>query len=199
MFSCVVAGRLPLPPPQQVDATHAVFLLEAAEQIQHIVVFMTGEQAFPDGYGATVHLMWPRDDGAAQWQLLGCLLNTKPSAIFRLRDAKREAPAPGPRPATLGLSIEPIDEIERQMQAIGKSAQSEPSQALALAARAQPDTLVQQAAQLAAPIAQQVFSYLSSFAPDSAPQTVPLLQRWLEQFQRKLQTQGVEFLLKPPA
>jgi len=44
-----------------------------------------------------------------------------------------------------------------------------------------------------------VFSYLSSFAPDSAPQAVPLLQRWLEQFQRKLQTQGVEFLLKPPA
>ncbi|SHO79296.1 Similar to S.cerevisiae protein OPI10 (Protein with a possible role in phospholipid biosynthesis) [Malassezia sympodialis ATCC 42132] len=200
MFSCVVAGRLPLPPPQQVDATHAVFLLEAAEQIQHIVVFMTGEQAFPEGYGATVHLMWPRGDGAApQWQLLGCLLNTKPSAIFRLRDARREAPAPGPQTATLGLSIEPLDVIEREMQAIGKSAQAEPPQALALAARTQPDTLVQQAAQLAAPIAQQVFSYLSSFAPDSAPQAVPLLQRWLEQFQRKLQTQGVEFLLKPPA
>jgi len=38
------------------------------------------------------------------------------------------------------------------MQAIGKSAQSELPQALALAARTQPDTLVQQAAQLAAPI-----------------------------------------------
>lgn len=72
MFSCVVAGRLPLPPPQQVDATHAVFVLEAVEQIQHIVVFMTGEQAFPEGYGATVHLMWPREDGSeSSWQLLG--------------------------------------------------------------------------------------------------------------------------------
>ena len=80
------------------------------------------------------------------------MLNTKPSAIVRLRDARREAPAPGPQTATLGLSIEPLDVIEREMQAIGKSAQAEPPQALALAARTQPDTLVQQAAQLAAPI-----------------------------------------------
>ena len=56
MFSCVVAGRLPLPPPQQLDATHAVFTLEHAEQINHVVVFMTGEQPFPEGFAATVHL-----------------------------------------------------------------------------------------------------------------------------------------------
>ena len=74
MFSCVVAGRLPLPPPQQIDATHAVFQLEHAQLINHIVVFMTGEQAFPEGYGATVHLMWPKRPGDVsepQWQLLG--------------------------------------------------------------------------------------------------------------------------------
>lgn len=44
--------------------------------------------------------------------------------------------------------------------------------------------------------AQNIFTYLSSFAPESAPQAVPLLQRWLDQFQRKLQTQGLSFLLK---
>lgn len=44
--------------------------------------------------------------------------------------------------------------------------------------------------------AQNIFTYLSSFAPESAPQAVPLLQRWLDQFQRKLQTQGLAFLLK---
>lgn len=42
--------------------------------------------------------------------------------------------------------------------------------------------------------ANNIFSYLSSFAPDSAPQTVPLLQKWLEQFERKLKMQGSEFL-----
>jgi len=44
--------------------------------------------------------------------------------------------------------------------------------------------------------AQNVFAYLTSFAPDAAPQAVPLLQRWLDQFQRKLQAQGVQFLLR---
>lgn len=200
MFSCVVAGRLPLPPPQQIDATHAVFQLEQADQINHIVVFMTGQQAFPEGYGATVHLMWPKEDmgaNAQTWQLLGCLQNTKPSAIFRIRDPKRDQVPPGMmRTATLGISIETLDEVERQMQSLSSSSQSTPSNALALAAKSQPNTLMQQAAQLAAPIAQNVFSYLSSFAPDSAPQAVPLLQRWLEQFERKLQAQGIEFLLR---
>ena len=133
------------------------------------------------------------------------------------------------RTATLGISIETLDEVERQMQSLSSSSQSTPSNALALAAKSQPNTLMQQAVQLAAPIgtckevtlvhslpnthahthiqslslflsfspsAQNVFSYLSSFAPDSAPQAVPLLQRWLEQFERKLQAQGIEFLLR---
>lgn len=208
MFSCVVAGRLPLPPPQQLDATHAVFHLEDASQINHIVVFMTGEQAFPDGYGATVHLSWPRENSAPQWQLLGCLQNTKPSAIFRIRDPQREHAA-GARVATLGISIETLDEVERQMQSMARGSSSSGSSgsgaagsstdtsALAVAARQSPSTLVAQAEQLASPIAQSLFAYLSSFAPDSAPQAVPLLQRWLEQFERKLHTQGLEFLLRP--
>ena len=68
--------------------------------------------------------------------------------------------------------------------------------ALVAASRANPESIMTQAVQLAPHIAQNLFSYLSSFAPDSAPQTVPLLQRWLDQFQRKLQTQGLGFLIK---
>lgn len=44
--------------------------------------------------------------------------------------------------------------------------------------------------------ATNAFSYLSSFAPDSSPSTVPLLKRWLEQFERKVKSQGVGFLAK---
>lgn len=47
--------------------------------------------------------------------------------------------------------------------------------------------------------ASNIFSYLSSFAPDSAPQTVPLLKRWLEQFERKLKAQGIGFLARAEA
>ncbi|WFD39894.1 uncharacterized protein MJAP1_002876 [Malassezia japonica] len=178
MFSCVVAGRLPLPPPQQIDATHAVFPLENAELINHIVVFMTGEQAFPEGYGATVHLMWPQlGDQEPHWQLLGCLQNTKPSAIFRVRDPKRQQSAV-PITASLGLAFETLDELERQMQTLSSS---KPAANAVVLSRSGPEAQAAEAAQLAAPIAQNVFSYLSSFAPDSAPQAVPLLQRWLDQ------------------
>lgn len=69
MFSCVVAGRLPLTAAQQVDETHAVFPLENAQDINHVTVFMTGQQAFPPGYSATVHFLWPGE--GKQWILLG--------------------------------------------------------------------------------------------------------------------------------
>ena len=71
MFSVVVAGRLPLPPPQQVDETHALFLIEDAANINHVTVFMTGAQAFPPGYAATVHLNWRGGVAEDRWILLG--------------------------------------------------------------------------------------------------------------------------------
>ncbi|WFD07462.1 hypothetical protein MVES1_002828 [Malassezia vespertilionis] len=187
MFSCVVAGRLPLPPPQQIDPTHAVFQLENAELINHLVVFMTGVQAFPEGYGATVHLMWPPEPGKEpHWQLLG----SKPSAIFRIRDPKH-AGSSAPCSATLGVSIETLPSIELQMQELG---QSQPMSGAVVLSKTTEQAHTADAAQLAGPIAQNLFAYLSSFAPDSAPQAVPLLQKWLDAFQRKLQAQGVQFL-----
>lgn len=70
MFSVLVPGRLPLVGPQQVDATHAVFQLAEASAVDHLSIFMTGEQAFPPGYAATVHYLPP---GTSQqgWLLLG--------------------------------------------------------------------------------------------------------------------------------
>jgi hypothetical protein len=41
-----------------VDQTKFLMQLEKAEEINHIVVFMTGEQPFPEGYAATVHFLW---------------------------------------------------------------------------------------------------------------------------------------------
>ena len=42
----------------KVDQTKFLIELGKAEEINHIVVFMTGEQAFPEGYAATVHFLW---------------------------------------------------------------------------------------------------------------------------------------------
>lgn len=69
MFAIVAAGRLPQAQPMQVDQTHIVFPIEAAEAVNHLVVFMDGSQPFPPGYAATVHFLWPGQN--AQWMLLG--------------------------------------------------------------------------------------------------------------------------------
>lgn len=195
MFSVVLPGRLPLTQPQQVDETHCVFPLQQASEISHVVVFMTGVQPFPPGYAATVHLCWPAPNSTTPetWQLLGCLRNDKPSAIFRIRGSAPSGETP--QTATLGISIEPDQLVDQQLATLPSSAPKQltsgPSSGTA------PHQGAEAAAQTLAPqIAKNAFDYLSSFAPDSAPQTVPLLQKWIQQLERKLKAQGPDFLFK---
>lgn len=205
MFSVVLPGRLPLTQPQQVDETHCVFPLEQAAEISHVVVFMTGVQPFPPGYAATVHLCWPSLQPAAsaaeKWQLLGCLRNDKPSAIFRIRSASPApggtAAAPSSVTATIGISIEPDQIVDQQIATLPSSAQKQITTSGNGPHGTAGGSATEAAAQTLAPqIAKNAFDYLSSFAPDSAPQTVPLLQKWIQQLERKLKAQGPDFLFK---
>ncbi|TPX33546.1 hypothetical protein SeMB42_g07455 [Synchytrium endobioticum] len=84
MFGCIVSGRLVQTNLQQVDATKWVFELSDAQNINHIVVFLTGHQLLPAGYGCTVYLHWPGTPQTTSWKLLGMISNEKPSAIFKL-------------------------------------------------------------------------------------------------------------------
>ncbi|KAJ3400565.1 hypothetical protein HDU80_006845 [Chytriomyces hyalinus] len=127
MFGCIVAGRLVQTNLQQVDQTKYVFELHDAKAINHIVVFLTGVP-FPQGYGATVHFLWPNPSSAPTWQLLGYLSNEKPSAVFKLGqkhtssnsfnqsdsmmdDSTGNLLGAGDSPitASLGISVEPIE------------------------------------------------------------------------------------------
>ncbi|KAJ3214655.1 hypothetical protein HDU81_001655, partial [Chytriomyces hyalinus] len=112
---------------QTVDQTKYVFELHDAKAINHIVVFLTGVP-FPQGYGATVHFLWPNPSSAPTWQLLGYLSNDKPSAVFKLGqkhtssnsfnqsdsmmdDSTGNLLGAGDSPitASLGISVEPIE------------------------------------------------------------------------------------------
>ncbi|KAI9597135.1 hypothetical protein BDF19DRAFT_435972 [Syncephalis fuscata] len=96
MFGCLAAGRL-------------------VTRVNHLVVFLTGAIPFEEGYGASVHLLWP----GADWQLLGMLCNEKPSAIFRLRDLTNlQTPAATSEAVTamIGLSVEPLSIIQQQLE-----------------------------------------------------------------------------------
>ncbi|KAJ1667706.1 hypothetical protein IW140_001236 [Coemansia sp. RSA 1813] len=114
MFGCIVAGRLVQTNIQQVDVNKYVFELSDAHSINHVVVFLLGTIPFEPGYAATVHLLWLNKS----WQLLGALSNDKPSAIFRLKSTitPEEAARMSGTNAELGISIEPLQAVEQQIQ-----------------------------------------------------------------------------------
>jgi len=201
MFGCCVAGRLLQTNLEQVDETHALFQLPAAESINHICVFVLGTVPFPDGYGATVHFFWP----GKGFQLLGMLSNDKPSAIFRLKgtfsaqtalnttahavfSGAAGIPQQGGVTAILGISIEPLSNVHQQISslpsAIATRSTNNPS--------ADPTILAER-------IVKHLFNYISGFVsggavtPESA---VPMavIARWYDSFMGKIRAGGVGFL-----
>ncbi|KCV71426.1 hypothetical protein H696_02374 [Fonticula alba] len=100
MFGVLAAGRLVRTDAQIISPTHCVFSVSSAPRLpDHVAVFLTGNAPLPEGFGAGVHIGWPRSPvpGAGAfphapgpepdyaWRFLGVITNDKPSAIFRLR------------------------------------------------------------------------------------------------------------------
>ncbi|KAF9442143.1 DUF775-domain-containing protein [Macrolepiota fuliginosa MF-IS2] len=203
MFGCCIAGRLLQTNLQQVDETHALFELPQASAINHICVFLLGTIPFPDGYGATVHFFWP----GKGFQLLGMLSNEKPSAIFRLRGTFTSNPTSASShtqnafsstysaqnldaglTAILGLSIEPLDQIQAQMSMLNS-----------VPARDTPD-LTKDPSLFADRIVNHLFNYVSSFIGGSGKVTpdvmIPMsvIGKWYENFLSKVRAGGIGFL-----
>ena len=92
MFGLLVSGRLVDTGFRQVDSTHAMIDVDGVGSFNHIVVFLTGQQPFPDGTGGAVYFSWPNPDaigqGASAWHYLGMISNQKPSAIFKVAKSK---------------------------------------------------------------------------------------------------------------
>lgn len=113
--------------------------------------------------------------GEQGFKFLGAIANEKPSALFRVN--LPESLTAGD--VNLGISVEPIQNIQAQMS------QLPPSATNAVAKRA-PDTRV-----LAQRIIKNAFNFLSSFAGNTANgiEVVPLksFQDWWSKFERRVQ------------
>lgn len=203
MFGCVVAGRPLIPPSSltQIDNTHAYFALPfPPSTINHITLFLTGDIAFPQGFGASVHFFWP----GKGFQVLGMVSNEKPSAVFRVRGAftSQANSASGvahgvfggvgggqeePQ-ALLGLAIEPLDVIQAQLPASSPSSAPSTSNAL-VKPPSIADTVI-----LAEKIVKHLLNYLSGFTGGAVGGEVMIpmniFMKWYESFVGKIRASG---------
>ena len=69
---------------QEAGVNEYFLTLEDALSVNHIVVFLTGQIPFSEGFGGSIYLGWPAEGGGVSWQLLGFISNSKPSAIFKI-------------------------------------------------------------------------------------------------------------------
>ncbi len=178
---------------EQVDANSFVLSLEQVDTINHVVVFLTGQVPFSQGYGGSVYFGWPSPEaGGISWQFLGHISNDKPSAIFKIAKIKAaeqssnpfslqlmQSLAYSPSNAQIGIMVEPLAEISQKTVS--------------------PDTVasqVQSFTEFSQKMLENFFNYASSFAVspsqsvlDSSAIYVPIdvLQKWYAKFERRLQ------------
>lgn len=195
MFGLLVSGRLVDTAFRQVDQTHAVIDISDVNNFNHIVVFLTGQQAFPDDMGGGVYFSWPSADGSGScaWQYLGMICNKKPSAIFKVGKFKvqeidesnlsarfGQQMLQSQQPvAQVGISVEPITVLQGLQQA---SMESEAA-------------MVPKFVEFTQKMVQSLFNYTTSFAVDanetrmrSSETYIPYsaVQQWCSNFERKL-------------
>nr|KAG5709152.1 hypothetical protein BaRGS_028608 [Batillaria attramentaria] len=113
MFGIIVSGRLVQTEAQQVNENQFLFNIPEADNINHVVVFMT------------VYFSWPRPEGPV-WLLLGHITNQKPSAIFKIANLKTGGEdtqgqvhfgllaSQQSHLAQIGISVEPLAQLAQQ-------------------------------------------------------------------------------------
>ncbi|XP_032676528.1 protein OPI10 homolog [Odontomachus brunneus] len=188
MLGILVAGRLVQTNFQQVGENQFLTNVPDADNINHIVVFLTGTVPFPDGMGGAVYFSWPDPSAPPNWQFLGYISNIKPSAIFKISTLKKNHEFENSNlgifgigkishVAQIGVSVEPLIVIEQQ--------------AATLAA-----TTTNNSIEFAGKMLTSFMNYVTSFSVTQAQMTpnptenfVPLssVQGWYETFQRRLQ------------
>jgi hypothetical protein len=101
-----------------------------------------------------VYFHWPNKE----WQLLGYLANDKPSAVFKVSSNVNGFNDNQPEPATLGISIEPSDQVLQQVQSLKETGHK------LLLGGPSSDSHIRHIAQK---LVSHLYNYLSSFATNN--------------------------------
>ncbi|KAF3385469.1 Protein OPI10 [Penicillium rolfsii] len=222
MFSVVIPGRPCLTDIVAVDgqATKFAFTIPLNPSFTELVVFFLPGTVLPPNTGAAIYIQLPDPNtgNPTDFRFIGALANEKPSGIFKIQsssqanngssEAEQEDqmldegsgnPAGGANlangVATLGISIEPAQNIAPQLSALqAESARNEPSSSTALIVQTPEQRQQKQITTkvLAQRIIGSAFNFLASFA-ESDPsnkghEVVPLksFRDWWTKFERRI-------------
>jgi len=188
MFGVLITGRLVQTDFRMIADDKIVINIPDADDVKHIVVFMTGQTAFPEGMGGAVYFSWPCEQGPS-WHLLGYLSNSKPSAIYKVGHLKQD-PMHDLHPfgriedhqshmMQIGISVETIDTLVQQTPALNTQVQS-----------------VDSFQQFCMRMLDNCFNFIASFGVNQSQMSVtpgetfvPLsaLKQWYVSFQRRFE------------
>ncbi|XP_063988155.1 protein OPI10 homolog isoform X1 [Diachasmimorpha longicaudata] len=192
MFGIIVSGRLVDTNVLRMNDTQFLVTVPDADNVNHIVVFLTGNVPFPEGTGGAVYFSWPDPNAPPNWQFLGYISNLKPSAIFKIMNLKKNHEFENindgifgvgkiSHVAQIGISIEPLNVIESQANAL---------------VNATVNATTNSSIEFAQKMLTSFVNYISSFSvtqsqmtPNPTENFVPLssVQGWYEKFERRLQ------------
>ncbi|XP_037088042.1 protein OPI10 homolog isoform X2 [Pollicipes pollicipes] len=188
VFGMIVAGRLVSTDFQVVDETHFVITVQEADDIRHIVVFLTGSQPLPNDMAAGVYFSWPEPNSPPTWIYLGYLSNSKPSAVFKVASLKRGS---GTTAVPSGL----VQQFSHSAQ-VGIAVEPEVQVAGLTPANATEPSSVPSFVEFTQKMLQNFVNYASSFSLTQAQMTpapsecfiaLSVVQKWYENFQRRLE------------
>ncbi|TKA69830.1 hypothetical protein B0A49_05881 [Cryomyces minteri] len=209
MFGAIVAGRPVLAPATSISPTQYAFTIPASPPFHHIVIFLLPGTTLPADSAATVWIQLPP---STEFKLLGGIANEKQSAVFKVNNAGNpvgvngsmgtdndamvdEAAAPadvaaGAADIVVGISIEPIANVEAQLATLKQPSTIQSSSGSEIA-RYQPAAAATAAASpvptkvLAQRIIGNAFNFLASFGSDVVP--LKAFQDWWTKFEKRIE------------
>lgn len=184
----IVSGRLVQTDFQQISDAQFLINIPEADNVNHVVVFLTGTTPFPEGMAGAVYFSWPDPNAPPAWQFLGYISNSKPSAIFKISQLKKLEEMPNSSSVNVFGANLPISHIAQ----IGLSIEPEGNLMQQTPATTTTDTYYQ----FGQKMVENFFNFVSSFSvtqsqmvPNPNETFVPLstVQTWFTNFQRRLQ------------
>uniref|UniRef100_A0A0N4ZPE3 DUF775 domain-containing protein n=1 Tax=Parastrongyloides trichosuri TaxID=131310 RepID=A0A0N4ZPE3_PARTI len=85
VFAALVVGRNVNANFEVVSPNNFLCTITDNTNISHIVIFLTGAEPFPEGFGGSIYMRWASVGNTdPAWHYLGSISNDKPSAMFKV-------------------------------------------------------------------------------------------------------------------